>query len=148
MYCSTDWCARSQKEAVQSGMLSRHVRELYLMPTADGLPASSLRPHLVLRTRFGHQEPNPIMPYGKLGRAAKLITMLVVHARIWSTIPWYGLQQAITLHVGNRLLIIQNKNRPTIPNRLFNPLTSSHRRYIFSGALVRVYFQWKFWKNF
>ena len=39
------------------------------------------------------------------GRGAKLVTMLVVRAHIWSTMPWYGLQQAGTLHVGNRLLV-------------------------------------------
>ena len=39
---------------------------------------------------------------------AKPIAKLVVHACIWNTMPWYGLQQAATLHVGNRLLILHN----------------------------------------
>ena len=37
---------------------------------------------------------------------AKPVTKLVVRARIWITMPWYVLQQAGTLHVGNRLLVI------------------------------------------
>ena len=66
-----------------------HVRELYLVnlsvyrvhPTADGSAASSLRSHLVLGTSFSHQAPNPMIPYGRPGRVAKLVTMLVVRAR-------------------------------------------------------------------
>ena len=48
-----------------------------------------------------------MMPHGKAGRGTKLVTMLVVRAHIWSTMPWYGLQQAGTRHVhaGNGLLV-------------------------------------------
>ena len=72
-------------------------------PTADGSPASSLRLclHVVLGTRFPRQAPNPMMPYGRPVSVAKPVTKLVVRARIWSTMPWYGLQQAL---VDNRLL--------------------------------------------
>ena len=76
-----------------------------ICPTADVLSAStcSLRLRLVLGTSFARQAPNPMMPYGRPGRVAKLVTMLAVLALIWSTMLWYGLLQDGTLHVGNRL---------------------------------------------
>ena len=53
-----------------------------------------------------------MMAHSEPGRVAKLVTVLVVHARIWSTMLWCGLQQAGTLHVhnvGNRLLVAFNE---------------------------------------
>ena len=69
-------------------------------PTADASSMSTLRLRLVLGTSFARQAPNPMMSYGRPGRGAKLVTMLMVHAHIWSTMPWYGVQlQAGTLHL-------------------------------------------------
>ena len=70
--------------------------------TQNGSPVSSLRLRLVLGTSFARQPPNPMMPYSRPGRGANLVPMLIVHARIWSTMLWYGLQQAGTLHASNR----------------------------------------------
>ena len=44
------------------------------------------------------------MPHCMLGRGAQLVTKLVVRARFWRTMLWYGLRQTGTLRVGNRLL--------------------------------------------
>ena len=38
------------------------------------------------------------------------------HVCIWSTMPWYGLQQAGTFHVGNRLLILQSARQNNMQN--------------------------------
>ena len=92
-YCSIDRHTRSQKEAVQCGRLNRHARELYLAhtlayhirPTADGSSASSLRLRLVLETSFARHEPTPMLPYGRPGRVAKLLTMLAVRAQCRGT---------------------------------------------------------------
>ena len=65
--------------------------------SADGLTASSLRLHLVLGTSFVPQAPNPMMPYGRLGRVAKFVTMLVVcayleyNAVVWNPAGWHTL---------------------------------------------------------
>ena len=78
---------------------------------------SSLRLHLVLGTSFLHHVPYPMMPYSKPGRVAKLMTMLIVWVCvrvrgcvfmyvcvcIWSTMPWYGLQQAGTRDVSSNI---------------------------------------------
>ena len=100
-YFSTDWCTRSQKEAVQ-------VWEIYpaRSPIVRLMSQLIVRTHLVLGMSFAHQAPNPMMPYGRLGSVATLITMRVIRARIWGAMPWYRLQQAGTLHVGNRFLVI------------------------------------------
>ena len=51
----------------------------------------------------------PICPGKKKNAAGQgeqnPVTMLIVRACIWCTMPWYGLQQAGTLRVGNRLLV-------------------------------------------
>ena len=49
----------------------------------DGLPVSCLRLHLVLGASFLCQAPNPMMPYGRPDRIAKLVTMY--NAVAWMT---------------------------------------------------------------
>ena len=120
------------------------VRELYLahapyrlvyspivFPT-DGSTASSLRLHLVLRTSFASQAPNPMMPDSRLRREAKLVTVLYVRLRNWRTMPWYGLQQAGTLQEANRLMV---KLR-TIENLLYN---FSHWRNRWTMTNIRFF---------
>ena len=60
IYCSTDWCAKPQQEAVQPGRLTRCVRELYLARTIGGAfkvftPKKMVRPCLVTASSSRNQ---------------------------------------------------------------------------------------------
>ena len=91
------------------------VSELYLAHTQclSNAPTCIVRhTETSLRLRLVPQElalcgnAYPMMPHSRPGRGSKnLITMLIVRACIWSTMPCYGLQQAgiLHVHVGYRL---------------------------------------------
>ena len=94
---------------MQSGRLTRHVRELYLdraRTLAFSACISSDYIYVVLGTSFVCQAFNPMMPYGRPGNVAKHVTMLVVYAHVWSTMLLYGLQQSGALLVVVNVIIV------------------------------------------
>ena len=69
-------CAKKREIVWENCILHAHLSVQRIFLTDDS-PASNLRLHLILGTSFLHQAPTPMILYGRLGREAKFVTMLV-----------------------------------------------------------------------
>ena len=107
----TYWCTRPQtNQCIPVGdLLGWRARELYFTPAFDTYCAVNAPIKCSLCDSLPAWFHVPLCSETSKHRRAHdalkhWVAMLVVPVRIWSTIPWTGLQQAGMVCVGNRLL--------------------------------------------
>ena len=84
-------CSLGDLPSVWENCISHtHLSVYHVHSTVDGTPASSLRLHLVIGTRFVHQAPNSMMPYGRpCNHACCACAHLEYSAVVWIAAGWH-----------------------------------------------------------